>query len=132
MKETLNDREVLRTLAGQIAEIAALDVREKTCRLYRGVNNLRMIRPVVLLDELPWNQLNGDGELTLRCEDAFLRGVEQLSTLEDLEKLHVPEIEVDDQLTETRRALLEEEALRRDILETLTICGKTTPPASSF
>jgi hypothetical protein len=29
------------------------------------------------LDELPWNQLNGDGELTLRCEDQFLRRVEQ-------------------------------------------------------
>ena len=71
------DRDILRGLAGQIAEIAALDVHEETRRLYRGVNNLKMIRPVVLLDELPWNQLNGDGELTLHCEDEFLRGVEQ-------------------------------------------------------
>ena len=159
------DREILRNLAGQLAEIAALDVHAETRKLYRGVNNLRMIRPVVLLDELPWNQLNGDGELTLRCEDEFLRQVElnmrrtlykwrhcrgdmlvepfyvldrvievgnmgivtkeetlaadrdnniishhyedQLSTLEDLERLHVPEIRVDDALTERRRALLE-------------------------
>lgn len=35
-----------------------------------------MISPVVLIDELPWNQLNGDGELTLHCEDDYLRGVE--------------------------------------------------------
>ena len=33
--------------------------------------------------------------------------IDQLSTMEDLEKLHVPEIRVDDALTEARRALLE-------------------------
>ena len=160
------DRETLRALAGEIAGIAALDVQEETRRLYRGVNDLKMIRPVVLLDELPWNQLNGDGELTLSCEDPFLRDVErnmrrtlykwkhcrgdmlvepfyvldrvieigdmgietkettlasdgdnniishhyedQLSTFESLERLHVPEIRVDDALTEARRALLDD------------------------
>ena len=34
------------------------------------------MRPVVLIDELPWNQLNGDGELNLFCAGEFLRGVE--------------------------------------------------------
>lgn len=159
------DRDILRGLAGQIAEIAALDIHIETERLYRAVNNLKMIRPVVLLDELPWNQLNVDGELTLKCEDAFLREVEQnmrrtlyrwnhcrgdmlvepyyyldrvihigdmgikvqestlsadgdnhiishhyedqLSTLESLDVLHVPEIMVDDVLTERRRVMLD-------------------------
>lgn len=161
------DREILRALAGEIAEIAALDVQKETEKLYRGVNNLKMIRPVVLLDELPWNQLNADGELTLHCQDPFLRDVEQsmrrtlyqwkhcrgdmlvepfyvldrsihlgdiglstpqgevvaadsgnnivshhltdqLSSMEDVEKLHVPEITVDDAQTERRRSQLEE------------------------
>lgn len=44
---------------------------------YRAVNDRRMIRPVVLIDELPWNQLDFDGSLTLQCEDARLRPVEQ-------------------------------------------------------
>jgi len=158
------DREILRALAGQIAEIAALDVHTETRKLYRAVNNLKMIRPVVLVNELPWNQLNADGELTLHCEDPFLREVEQnmrrllyrwnhcrgdmlvdpfyelsrdihvgdmgvktlentlandgdnhiishhyidqLDTMESLEMLHVPEISVDDALTEKKRALL--------------------------
>ena len=69
------DREILRGLAGQVAEIAALEIQKETEKLYRGVNDLKMIRPVVLLDELPWNQLNADGELTLHCEDPFLRSV---------------------------------------------------------
>ena len=70
------DRDIIRSLAIEIAEIAALDIHEEKRKLYRAVNGLNMIRPVVLLDELPWNQLNGDGELTLKCEDEFLRGVE--------------------------------------------------------
>ena len=70
------DREILRGLAGQIAEIAALDVQKETAELYRAVNSLRMIRPVVLLDELPWNQLNASGELTLQCQDPYLRDIE--------------------------------------------------------
>jgi len=124
-----------------------------------------MIRPVVLLDELPWNQLAVSGELDLQCEDPYLRDVElgmrrtlyrwrhcrgdmlvepyynlprvieigdcgvttkeqtlsadignhivshhyedQLADMEALEKLHEPEIRVDDALTEERRALLD-------------------------
>ncbi|MBQ9950828.1 MAG: hypothetical protein IJO98_01615 [Clostridia bacterium] len=70
-----NDREILRALAGEQAEIAALPIQKETEKLYRGVNNLKMIRPVVLLDEIPWNQIKDDA-LTLRCEDPFLREVE--------------------------------------------------------
>ena len=35
-----------------------------------------MIRPIVLIDELPWHELNGERELTLFCEDAYLREIE--------------------------------------------------------
>lgn len=71
------DREILRALAGQVAELAHLDIQAHNMELHRAVNSLRMIRPVVLLDELPWNQLNQDGELTLKCQDEYLRTVEQ-------------------------------------------------------
>lgn len=71
------DREILRRLAGQIAEIAALDVQQKNADMYRALNSLRPVRPIVLIDELPWNQLEVTGELTLKCEDEYLRSVEQ-------------------------------------------------------
>lgn len=160
-----HDREILRALAGEYAEIAALPKQKETEKLYRGVNNLKMIRPVVLLDEIPWHQIK-DEFLTLRCEDPFLRSVEenlrrtihkwkhfpgdmlvddhyalsreihigglgpkvveqtleadkgnyiishhyedQLSTMESLEILRVPEIRVDDALTEHKRSTLNE------------------------
>ncbi len=72
----MRDREILRGLAGEIAAIAALDAQDENRALHRAVNSLRMIRPVVLINELPWNQLNGDGALTPLCEDEQLRGVE--------------------------------------------------------
>ena len=55
------DREILRRLAGRLTEIAALPGQKETEKLYRAVNGLKMIRPVAMLDELPWNQLNTDG-----------------------------------------------------------------------
>ncbi|MCL1855354.1 MAG: hypothetical protein FWF86_06440, partial [Clostridia bacterium] len=35
------------------------------------------IRPMVYIDQLPWHELNGRGELDLHCEDGFLRAIEQ-------------------------------------------------------
>ena len=162
----MNDKDILRSLATEIAEVAHLPIQDENRKLHCAINSLRMIRPVVLLDELPWNQLNADGELTLRCEDPFLRDVEQklrrtlyrwhhcagdmivdpfyrlkrvihigdigvtiseqtlsadegnhiiahqytdqLATLESLEKLHDPEILIDDALTAARFERLSE------------------------
>lgn len=70
------DRDILRSLAGEIAEIAALDVQQENEKLYRALNALKPIRSVVLMDELPWNQLADSDELINRCADEFLRGVE--------------------------------------------------------
>lgn len=70
------DRDLLRKLAGEIAEIAARPVQAENAKLYRAINALKPIRPVVLTDELPWNQLGGEGELDILCEDEYLRAVE--------------------------------------------------------
>ncbi|MDR1191886.1 MAG: hypothetical protein LBK60_09555 [Verrucomicrobiales bacterium] len=70
------DRKVLRELAHVYAEISHHPRNAANAALYRAVNDLRMIRPVVLLDEIPFHEFNADGALTLRCEDAILRGVE--------------------------------------------------------
>ena len=72
-----NDHRILRELASRIAEIASLPVQAENARLYRALNALKPIRPVVLIDELPWNQLNGDGELDLACNDPFLQSTER-------------------------------------------------------
>ena len=73
------DRDILRSLAGQIAQIAALDVQKETERLYRGVNSLKMIRPVVLLDELPWNRM-GSRSPKMPSRISYFRSSSAVST----------------------------------------------------
>ena len=68
------DVQIIRELAKEYAEVAALPVFEKKAALYRGVNDLNMIRPVVLMDELPWHELNYDGSLDIRTESRWAQG----------------------------------------------------------
>jgi hypothetical protein len=70
------DRTVLRELARQVAEIAALPVQEETKRLWKSLNGLRPVRPLVLIDQIPWHEMDVDGELTCRCQGEFERGLE--------------------------------------------------------
>lgn len=72
-----NDVKILRELAARYAVVANDDSNYERKLLHKAVNDLHMIRPVVLIDELPWNELNGEGELTLYCEDPYLRTIEQ-------------------------------------------------------
>jgi hypothetical protein len=70
------DRDVLRTLAERIAEIAALPVQQETVALWKASNGLRPIRAMVMIDQIPWHEMEVDGELTLQTVDAFCQGIE--------------------------------------------------------
>lgn len=70
------DAVVLRKLAYAYFEIAHHPRNWENIRLHQAVNDLRQIRPVVLIDELPWNEMNIDNDLTLHCTDPYLRSVE--------------------------------------------------------
>jgi len=70
------DREILRKLAGAVAAIAALPVQERKRALWRKLNSLRPDRPMVMIDQVCWNEMNVDDELTLRCSDPECRHYE--------------------------------------------------------
>jgi len=72
----MTDREILRPLARQIAEMAADPSQAERKARYKALNRREVVQPVVLIHELPWNQLNYDGSLTLQCQDPLLRNVE--------------------------------------------------------
>ena len=71
------DKEIIRELAAQIAEIAALPVQEEKRKLWRKLNALEPVRPMVMIDQVCWNEMNVDGELTLQCQDDECRVYEQ-------------------------------------------------------
>lgn len=67
----------MRSLAAQVAEIAALPIQEEKRRLWRKLNALQPERPMVMIDQVCWHEMNVDDELTLRCQDAECREYEQ-------------------------------------------------------
>lgn len=71
-----HDERILRELVRQYREIAFSDKNLRKIEMHKALNDLKMIRPVLLIDELPWHELNNDGELTLLCQDPFLRETE--------------------------------------------------------
>jgi hypothetical protein len=70
------DREVLRDLGKQIAEISALPEQQETVSLWKALNGLKPVRPMVMIDTVPWHELDGDPALVLHAEDPFCRGFE--------------------------------------------------------
>lgn len=66
----------LRALAHEYMEIASLPVQREKMELWKSFNRHDNTRPMVLIDQLPWNELNNNGELTCVCEDPFLQKIE--------------------------------------------------------
>lgn len=165
MKLSANDKQILRQLAGRYSEIAHRDVQAKRMERYYRTNALQQVRPVVLIDEVPWGEIRDSAltnvcaielgwiESALRCalyqwehfqvdqvippvfqvakRMRWLRGFgidvkdqqikgdtgayisahaysDQLSTEDDLAKLHPPEVVYDQAATEAALAVAKE------------------------
>ncbi len=70
------DRTILRELGLQYAQAASTPEMREKIKLYRAINDLKPIRPVVIIEELPWHELNINDELTLRCEEDLAKHYE--------------------------------------------------------
>jgi hypothetical protein len=70
------DVKVLRQLAAQVAAAAALPAQENKRALWRRLNARRPARPMVMIDQVCWNEMNLGDELTLQCADEECRGYE--------------------------------------------------------
>jgi len=68
---------ILREVAKEYAEIAALPVHAEKRAMWKKLNAIQMERPMVLIDQIPWGELNFDGSLTLKVEDPYWRKVEE-------------------------------------------------------
>jgi hypothetical protein len=76
MSVSPEDRDVLRELGNRVAEIAALPVQQETIANWKALNGLKPVRPMVMVDNIPWHEMDVDGELTLRTSDAFSQRIE--------------------------------------------------------
>ncbi len=70
------DTGIIRELAAHVAEIAALPVQDEKRALWRSLNALKPKRPMVMIDQVCWNEMDIGDELTLRCTDPECREYE--------------------------------------------------------
>jgi hypothetical protein len=60
MQIETKDSQTLRRLAERYSEIAHLDVQQQRMDRYRRSNGLQEVRPVVLIDEVPWGEIRDE------------------------------------------------------------------------
>ncbi len=68
------DRDTIGKLASRVAEIAALPLQEEKRDLWRKLNALEPVRPMVAVDQVCWNELGDD--LAVSCQGPDCRGYE--------------------------------------------------------
>lgn len=85
-----NDKNILRKLASEIADIARLEVHKEKASLWRDLNDLKSKRPMVYINEIPWHEMNVDNELTLLCENSWARDLEDKLRKQIYQWKHMP------------------------------------------
>ena len=73
---TGQDKKILRELAKQVRDIAAEQINRDRIRRIRDMHSLKPVRPPVWIDEIPWHEMDINGELIPRCETERARNIE--------------------------------------------------------
>jgi len=76
MSVSEKDTLILRELAEKYISYAFSDKNSERRELWRKLNCMNMQKPMITIDQIPWNELNADGSLTNRVEDGYFRGIE--------------------------------------------------------
>jgi hypothetical protein len=72
------ERQIIRSLAMELAEIANLPVQQDKIKLWKNLNGLKMQRPMVLVYAFPWDEAQAvSPELVLLTRDPFHQQLEQ-------------------------------------------------------
>lgn len=73
-----SEKNALRELGRRVAEIAALPVQQEKIGLWKALNGLNPVRPMVTIDQVCWNEMEVDDELTVQSENEFCRRIETI------------------------------------------------------
>lgn len=71
-----HDIQTLRKLAADYAAAASLPIHQEKKKLWLKLNHLHMERPMLLIDQIPWNEMDVDGSLQCQIQDPYWRNVE--------------------------------------------------------
>ena len=76
MKIPPKDRDVIRRLAAEYAEAASHPCNAEKKALWRSLNGLKPRRPMVMIDQICWNEFRHEKEFAWECEDPRCHGYE--------------------------------------------------------
>ncbi|NMA07695.1 MAG: hypothetical protein GX929_01095 [Clostridiales bacterium] len=70
------DIETLRTLAERMMNDALSDKNHEKRELWRSLNQMHMQKPMISIEQMPWDELDVDGSLVCTVENKVFRGIE--------------------------------------------------------
>ena len=73
-QEQLN---LVREVAKKYAEIATSERHKKMHQRFKSTNDLKIVRPPLNIEEIPWHEMNYNGEQDCFCEDPYFRMIEK-------------------------------------------------------
>ncbi|MCK5153187.1 MAG: hypothetical protein KAQ93_02420 [Spirochaetales bacterium] len=84
------EKDILKKLGEEIAEISADPVNKTRAGLWRNLNDLKSDRPMIWINEIPWHEMNYNDELTLKTEHPWARSLEEKLKREIYQWRHMP------------------------------------------
>lgn len=72
-----SEKSVLRRLGEEIGQIASLPVHKEKTSLWASLNDLKSVRPMVWINEIPWHEMNVNDELTIKTKNLWARELER-------------------------------------------------------
>ncbi len=84
------DKDILRRLGEKYKAYAEADAASGKAELWRKLNDLESVRPMVWINEIPWHEMNVNDELTLRCAHPWARNLEQNLRRTIYQRTHMP------------------------------------------
>ncbi len=73
---TKEDLKILSCLGEEYAEIAHLPVQSERIEMWKRLNDLQTVKPMVWMNEVCWNEMEFNSELTLHTSSTFCQRIE--------------------------------------------------------
>ncbi|MCL2664343.1 MAG: hypothetical protein FWE82_01895 [Defluviitaleaceae bacterium] len=72
----IEDKQTVRELAKRYMELANGGAHAERRARAKSTNDLKPVRPIVWINEIPWHEMDVDGQLRCVCEDELARSME--------------------------------------------------------
>ena len=90
MRLNKQEIQVIRALAQEYMQLALMPRQEETKKLWYSINDGTMQRPMVLIDQVCWEEMDVDGSLKCVVKDPWWRGVEYQLRRDIYQAKHMP------------------------------------------